>query len=87
MPKEKPILKPKAKPKDLNSHFSYAYTQNDYFAPRTKFSKNSERSNKKGPKRMWVPKDKIIYVAYILNSSVETQSWYLDMGQISHTQG
>ena len=27
VPKEKPISKPKEKPKALNSHFSHAYTQ------------------------------------------------------------
>lgn len=67
--KEKPISKPKEKPKALNSHFSYAYTQRDNSAPRPKGSKNSARTNKKGTK---VFKDKIIYVTYILSSLVET---------------
>lgn len=47
VPKEKYISKPKEKPKALNSHFSYAYTQNDNYAPRPKFSKNTGRTNKK----------------------------------------
>lgn len=50
VPKEKPISKPKEKPKALYSYFSYAHTQNDYSAQRPRFSKNSGRTNQKGPK-------------------------------------
>ena len=55
-----------AKPISFNS---WKY---DFFFAETKFVHNSSRSNKKGPKKLWVPKDKIIYVAYILNSTIET---------------
>lgn len=71
MPQEKPILKPKATPKYLYSHFSYAHTQNNYSAQKSKFSKNSRRTNQKGTKKMCVPKDKIICVADILSSIVK----------------
>lgn len=47
VPKEKPISKTKAKPKALNSHFSYAYIQSDNSTPRPKGSRNSGRTNKK----------------------------------------
>src|ERR1044072_6158701 len=36
-----------------------------------KVLRTSGKTNKKGP-RKWVPKDKIIYLADILNSSIET---------------
>lgn len=71
VPEEKPISKPKAKPKALYSHFSYAHTQNDYSAQRPKFSKNYGITNLKGPKNIWVPKDKIIYVVDILRSTIK----------------
>src|SRR3954469_17785174 len=35
---------------------------------KTKFNQNLRKSNKKGPKKMWVPKDKIIPIADILGS-------------------
>src|SRR4051812_8072117 len=38
-----------------------------YFA-KPKFNQNLRKSNKKGPKKMWVPKDKIIPIADILGS-------------------
>lgn len=72
VPKDNPVSKPKEKPKALKSHFSYAYTQNDYSAPRPKFSKSCRRNNKKGTQKMRIPKNKIIYVANILSSSIET---------------
>lgn len=37
-----------------------------------KFPVNYRRTNPKGPKKMLVPKDKIIYVADVLNSQVKT---------------
>ena len=50
----------------------HAQIPHDYpSAKRPKVVRNSGKTNKRGP-RKWVPKDKIIYVADILNSSVET---------------
>lgn len=72
VPKEKPTLKPKAKPKTLYFHFSYAYKQHDYSSQKPKITKNSGRTNQKRPKKMWEPKNNIIYVASILSSSVKT---------------
>ena len=37
-----------------------------------KFPVNYRRTNPKGPKKMWVPKDKIVYVADVLSSQVKT---------------
>ena len=60
----------------LKSPFSYHYThtQEQKFknARRPKVIRNSGKTNLKGPKRFWVPKDKIIYVADILCSKVQT---------------
>src|SRR3954470_14585429 len=36
-----------------------------------KFNQNLRKSNKKGPKKLWVPKEKIISVADILGSKVD----------------
>ena len=43
---------------------------NSYDKP--KFNQNSGNSNQQGPKKIWVPKDKIIYVADVFNNKVET---------------
>ena len=60
----------------LKSPFSYHYThtQEQKFenARKPKVIRNSGKTNQKGPKRFWVPKDKIIYVADILCSKVQT---------------
>ena len=53
-----------AKPISFNS---WKY---DYSSTETKVAHNSGRSNKKGPKKLWVPKDKIIYVANILSTAI-----------------
>lgn len=37
-----------------------------------KFPVNYRKTNPKGPKKMWVPKDKIVYVADVLSSQVTT---------------
>lgn len=67
-----PNSKQKAiKPKALQYDFTYGYTR-DYSAQKPWVKKNFGRTNKKGPKKIWVPKDKIVYVAYILSSQVET---------------
>ena len=61
----------------LKSHFTYGhthdlkYTSNDYSA-KPKFKQNFGKTNKPGPKKIWVPKDKIIYVADIFSSKAKT---------------
>lgn len=70
VPKGKTFSKPKAKVK-AHSCFNYAYMYK-YPAHELKFVKNSGKTNQKGPRKLWVPKDKIIYVADILSSAVET---------------
>lgn len=37
-----------------------------------KFPVNFRRTNPKGPKKIWVPKDKIVYVADVLSNQVKT---------------
>lgn len=74
---KKIIFKPKPKetmikPKDLYSHFTYGHTHNIYSAHKPWVHKTFGRTNHKGPKKMWVPKNKIIYVADILSMQVET---------------
>ena len=60
----------------LKSPFSYHYThtQEQQFnnARKPKVLRSSGKTNHKGPKRFWVPKDKIVYVADILCSRVKT---------------
>src|SRR3954465_14409140 len=46
-----------AKPKDYHDVPSIIYYAT------TKFNQNSRKTNKKGPNKLWVPKEKIIYVA------------------------
>ena len=61
----------------LKYHFTYGhthdlkYTSNDFSAKPT-FKHNFGNSNKQGPKKIWIPNNKIIYVADIFNSKVET---------------
>ena len=65
----------KALPHTQNSNSTPKYHAQiplDYpVAQKPKVVRNSGKTNKRGP-RKWVPKDKIIYVADILSSSVET---------------
>lgn len=62
--KSKAITKPHFR---FNCAFMYRYP-----AQKPKFVNNSGKTNPKGPKMMWVPKDKILYIVYILSSGVET---------------
>ena len=58
-----------------NLHFHITtHTQEQKFenARKPKVIRNSGKTNQKGPKRLWVSKDKIIYVADILCSKVQT---------------
>ena len=70
MPKGRIASKPKAKVKP-HSRFNHAFMYK-YPAQKPKFVKNFGKTNSKGPKKMWLPNDKIIYVEDILNSKVET---------------
>ena len=47
------------------------YTSNA-FSDKPKFKQNFGNPDKEGPKKIWVPKDKIIYVADVFNNKVET---------------
>ena len=61
------------KPKSPFS-YHYTHTQAQLFnnARKPKVLRNFGKTNNKGPKRFWVPKDKIVYVADILCSRVKT---------------
>ena len=65
----------------LKSHFAYGhphdiqYTSELYYAKshdKPKFKQNFEKYNQKVPKKIWVPKDKIVYVADVFDNKVET---------------
>lgn len=69
----------------LYSNFKYSHSHdikytstthntNAYVKPvyKPKFSQNFRKTNLRGPKQIWVPKDKIVYVADILSNKVET---------------
>lgn len=43
-----------------------------YDAQKPQIKKKSRKTNKKGLKKIWVPKDKITYIADILSSIVKT---------------
>lgn len=58
------------KPKTMYSHFTYGHTH-DYAAQKSQVKKNSRKTNKKGSKKIWISKDKIIYVANILSNKVK----------------
>ena len=59
----------------LYSHFTSGkthdikYTSKAFYA-KLKFKQNFGNSNNHGPKNIWVPKDKSIYVANVFNSKV-----------------
>ena len=61
------------KPKSSFS-YHYTHTQAQHFvnSRKPKVPRNFGKTNHKGPKRFWVPKDKIVYVADILCSRVKT---------------
>ena len=54
--------------KPPNKQFKFGHSHDIKY---TSHSRNSY-ANPKGPKKIWVPKDKIIFVADVLNSSIET---------------
>lgn len=61
------------KPKyPFSYHYTYVQTQNFTNARKPKVSRNFGRTNHKGPKIFWVPKDKIVYVADILCRRIKT---------------
>lgn len=67
--------------KALYFHLTYGHTHNIYFAHKLWVNKTFGRTNHKGSKKMWVAKNKIIYVIDILSSQVETPNhgtWTLD---------
>lgn len=53
-------------------HYTHARTQNFTNARKPEVAKNFGRTNHEGPKRFWVPKDKIVYNEDILCSRVKT---------------
>ena len=57
-----------------HSHdIKYTSSVNKFKDPiKPKFPVNLRKTNPKGPKKMWVPKDKIFYVADVLSSKVQT---------------
>ena len=84
-PRGKEIYKPKSVDemkityKPLYKQFEFGHTHNikytshsESFFVKPRFKQNLRTSNQKGPRRIWVPKEKIIYVADILNSQTET---------------
>jgi hypothetical protein len=65
--------------KPLHKQFEFGHTHDikytsssGNFRAKPKFKQNFRNTNKKGPKKIWVPKEKIMYVADVLNSEVET---------------
>lgn len=70
MPKGRIASKPKAKEKP-HSRYNHGFMYR-YYVQKPKFVKNPRKTNPKGPRNMWIPKDKIVYVADILSRGVET---------------
>ena len=64
----KPVAKMTFTYKPLNKQFKFGHSHDIKY---TSHSGNSY-ANPKGPKKIWVPKNKIIFVADVLNSSIET---------------
>ena len=65
--------------KPLHKQFEFGHkhdikytTYSKNFHTKPKLKQNFGNSNQKGPKKIWVPKDKIMYVADVLNSKVKT---------------
>lgn len=70
-------VKPKStqkatKPKALYSHFTYGHIHDTDSTHKPWGNKTFRKTNHKGPEKRWVAKNKIIYVADILSSQVET---------------
>ena len=61
-------------------------TSNDY-SVKPKYNQNFGKTNKPGPKKIWVPKDKIIYVADIFSSKAKTPVMVPDSGCSQHMTG
>lgn len=66
MPPKHSKIKPNSKQKEtkpnaLYSHFTYGHTR-DYSSQKPQVKKNSWKTNKEIPKKIWVPKNEIIYV-------------------------
>ena len=62
----------------LNKHSVCSYCKNRNqnhmcYVCNKKKGKHPFKTNKKGPKKIWVPKDQIIYVADMLHSRIEKQ--------------
>ena len=75
----KPVAKMTFSYKPLNKQFKFGHTHDIKYTSHSgnsyanqKFKQNLKYSNPRGPKKIWVPKDKIIFVADVLNSSIET---------------
>ncbi|XP_050897905.1 uncharacterized protein LOC127104794 [Lathyrus oleraceus] len=83
VPKGRTVSKSKAKAKP-HSCFNHEF-RNKYPSQKTKFVKNSGKTNLKGPRKMWVPKDMIIYIS--LAAELRHRSWYLDSGYSEHVTG
>lgn len=52
-----------------------------------KFVKNSGKTNQKEPRKLWVPKDKIIYVVDILSNVVKTPIMVLELRMLAAHDG
>jgi len=50
-------------------------------------SSNSFKTNQKGPKKIWVPKEKIFPIANIFNHNKNTTIMVLDSGCLCHMTG
>ena len=83
-PRGKEIYKPKFVDeikityKPLYKQFEFGHTHDikytsysEDFHVKPKFKQNFGNTNQKGPKKIWVPKEKIIYVADILEGDCE----------------
>ena len=76
----KPVTKISSSGQTVNQkHMSCTYCKKNGHQKNMCFVCNKKKgklpfvTNKKGPKKVWVPKDKIIFVADVLNSKVKTQ--------------
>ncbi|CAI8615440.1 unnamed protein product [Vicia faba] len=77
VPTPKNVMDLTIKHTPLNSHFVYGHTHDikytsSKYSVKPKFNQSFGKTNKSGPKKIWVPKDKIIHVADIFSSKSET---------------
>ena len=61
----------------LKSYFTYGHTHDlkynsNEFSAKPKLKQNFCKTNKQGPKKIWVPKDKFLYVADIFSTKTKT---------------